>query len=104
MGLKTVKWVNEVPPRVGGTGHMTKLARIAKKLQDNPNRWAEVGSAQTYAQAHTLSSRLRGAGLQVSIRRAGGGWTKIYARYNSSPAKNSSSKKKTVAAKKSSKK
>lgn len=94
MGLKTVKFIDSLPPRMGGTSRMTQAQRVAKKLRENPNRWAEVGSVQTLTQMRTLSGRLRGLGLQVSVRRAGGGWTKIYARFNSSPATKPKSKKK----------
>lgn len=102
MGLKTVKWVDTIPPRIGGTGGMTKLARTVKRLKDNPDRWAEVASSQNQTEIRTLSSRLRSAGLQVAQRRAGGGWSKIYARFNSIPVskthtvKNSSKKKNTT--------
>lgn len=94
MGLKNVKFVETLPRRMGGTSRMTKLQRVVRKLRENPDRWAEVGSAQSITQVRTLSGRLRGAGLQVSVRRAGGGWTKIYARFNSSPVKRAKSKKK----------
>lgn len=94
MGLKNVKFVDSIPPRMGGTSRMTKIQRVVKKLRDNPDRWAEVGSTQSMTQMRTLSGRLRGAGLQVSVRRAGGGWTKIYARFNSSPVKRAKSRTK----------
>lgn len=94
MGFQSVKWVSSVPPRVGGTGGMTQLARIAKKLHENPNKWAQVGSSKNSTEIRTMSGRLRGAGLQVSVRRAAGGWTKVFARYNSSSAKKAKSAKK----------
>lgn len=94
MGLKTVKFVETIPPRMGGTSRMTQLQRIVRKLNENPNRWAEVGSTQNVTEMRTLSGRLRSAGLQVSVRRAGGGWTRIYARFNSSPVTRTTKKKK----------
>lgn len=94
MGLKTLKWVDSVPPRVGGTGVMSKFARTVKRLHDNPNRWAEVGSSRSLTEVRTLAGRLRSAGLQVSQRKIANGWTKVYARYNATPAKNSSKNKK----------
>lgn len=94
MGFQSIKWVKSVPPRVGGTGGMTQLGRIAKKLHENPNKWAQVGSSKNPTEVRTMSGRLRGAGLQVSVRRAAGGWTKVFARYNAAKSVKSAKKSK----------
>lgn len=81
MGIKSIKWVDVLPPRIGGKP--SKLTNIVRTLKGNPGRWAEVAAFNNIRQVRTLSGSLRSKGLQVSVRKAGGGWTRVYARYNS---------------------
>lgn len=80
MGIKSPKWVETLPPRTGGKRN--RLAYMIRTLKSNPNKWAEVAVFNKMTEVRTLSSRLRGYGLQVAQRRAGGGWTRVFARYN----------------------
>lgn len=87
MGLNKVKWVDTIPPRLGGTARISKAERIAKVLKANPNRWAKVGSFQNSRELRNAEGRLRKAGLRVAVRKANGGWSSIYAQYETSRPK-----------------
>lgn len=91
MGIKSLKWVENIPPRHGGK--QSKVAYIVRTLKANPNKWAEVAAFNKTPAIRTFCSTLRKYGIQVSVRKAGGGWTRVYARYNSSAVAKISRKK-----------
>lgn len=78
--MPKVKFVDALPPRTGG--HPSKYDGVVRTLKANPNRWAEVASVQKNTVKMYTVTFLRKQGLQVSVRKAENGWTKIYARYN----------------------
>lgn len=99
MGIKSPKWVDTIPPRSNGNVNArrksgSKFRRLVKVLKENPNRWAEVASFQQRNKHRAMAQRLRDAGLQVSVRQVGGGWTRVYARFNTFAASTKKSVKK----------
>lgn len=87
MGIK-VQFVEEVPAsqylrkRGPKAGRASKYAKAVKMLKANPGRWAHIQSVQGKSRTTSITQTLRQNGLEIAVRKAGGGWYKVYSRYN----------------------
>lgn len=83
-----VKFVEEVPgvnydkPRGPKRGTYGKYVKPIKMLKANPGQWALIQKVQKRSRLLYPSRVLRKNGIQVSIRKMGGNWYHLYARYN----------------------
>lgn len=86
MGIK-VQFVDEVPavnydkPRGPKPGTVSKFVKPIKMLKANPGKWALVQKVQKRSRLTYAAQVFRKNGIQVSIRKTGGNWYHLYARY-----------------------
>lgn len=84
-----VRFVEEIPaglrPKKRGRkpGRTAgKYTKVVKSLKTNPGRWALVQKVQKRSRTLYARKTLTTFGCEVTVRKMGGSWYHIYARYN----------------------
>lgn len=89
----TVKWVETLPSK-GLAQKKRKSTKKPKKprfwnimelLKQNPGQWANVINYHSRFTAANAATTFRNNGFESAVRKAPGGWYKVFARYVPEP-------------------
>lgn len=82
-----MQWVDELPAK-GVRKKKSKSAvkkprffNIMNQLKQHPNQWANVINYHNRFQAVNAATTFRNNGFQSAVRKAPGGWYKVFARF-----------------------
>lgn len=85
--MTTIRWVAEVPEaRQVSKRKKTKKSRQRfqsemKQLRERPGQWANVINYQSRFTATNAATTFRNNGFQAAVRKAPGGWYRVFARF-----------------------